>query len=61
MKNLKILIVEGNLKEENQSFLKVGIETHTESLIYSLKLIGVYYVLSLLLFKFLEKSFFSND
>ena len=36
MNNLKILIVEGNLEEENQSFLKVGIETHTESLIYSL-------------------------
>jgi len=30
MKN--ILIVEGNLREENQSFLKVGIQTHTESL-----------------------------
>ena len=37
MNNLKILIVEGNLREENQSFLKVGIETHTESLMYSLK------------------------
>ena len=33
----KILLVEGNLREENQSFLKVGIETHTESLMYSLK------------------------
>ena len=32
MKNLNILIVEGNLKEENQNFLKVGIQTHTESL-----------------------------
>ena len=32
MKNLKILIVEGNLKEENQNFTKVGIKTHTESL-----------------------------
>ena len=32
MKNLNILIVEGNLKEENQNFLKVGILTHTESL-----------------------------
>ena len=28
----KLLIVEGNLKEENQSFLKVGIQTHTQSL-----------------------------
>ena len=28
----KILIVEGNLKEENQNFSKVGIQTHTESL-----------------------------
>ena len=32
MKNLKILIVEGNPKEENQSFLIEGIQTHTESL-----------------------------
>ena len=28
----KILIVEGNLKEENQSFKNGGIKTHTESL-----------------------------
>ena len=28
----KILIVEGNLREENQSFTKGGIKTHTESL-----------------------------
>ena len=28
----KILIVEGNLKEENQNFKKAGIQTHTESL-----------------------------
>ena len=32
MKNLKILIVEGNLQEENQSFTDGGIKTHTESL-----------------------------
>ena len=32
MKNFNILIVEGNLKEENQNFLKAGIQTHTESL-----------------------------
>ena len=32
MKNLNILIVEGNLKEENQSFSEVGIQTHTQSL-----------------------------
>ena len=32
MKNFNILIIEGNLKEENQNFLKVGIQTHTESL-----------------------------
>ena len=32
MSSLNILIVEGNLKEENQSFSKAGIETHTESL-----------------------------
>ena len=28
----KLLIVEGNLREENHSFTKVGIQTHTESL-----------------------------
>ena len=28
----RILIVEGNLKEENQSFTEGGIKTHTESL-----------------------------
>ena len=28
----KILIVEGNLREENESFSKGGIKTHTESL-----------------------------
>ena len=28
----KILIVEGNLREENESFSKVGIQTHTQSL-----------------------------
>ena len=32
MSNLKILIVEGNLKEENKSFIDGGIKTHTESL-----------------------------
>ena len=32
MNNYKILIVEGNLKEENQNFSEVGIQTHTESL-----------------------------
>ena len=32
----KLLIVEGNLKEENQSFSKVGIQTHTQSLQESL-------------------------
>ena len=37
MKNFNILIVEGNLEEENQNFLKVGIQTHTESLKDSLK------------------------
>ena len=37
MKNLKILIVEGNPKEENQSFLAEGIQTHTESLKDSLE------------------------
>ena len=28
----KILIVEGNLREENRSFSEAGIQTHTESL-----------------------------
>ena len=28
----KLLIVEGNLREENHSFTGVGIQTHTESL-----------------------------
>ena len=32
MKNINILIVEGNLKEENQNFSEVGIQCHTESL-----------------------------
>ncbi len=36
MRHFQILIVEGNLREENQSFSKVGIQTHTESLIDSL-------------------------
>ena len=36
MDNLNILIVEGNLREENQSFKEVGIPTHTDSLKESL-------------------------
>ena len=32
----KILVVEGNLQEENQSFSEAGIQTHTESLKHSL-------------------------
>ncbi len=32
MNSINILIVEGNLKEENQNFSKVGIQTHTQSL-----------------------------
>ena len=34
--NLKLLVVEGNLIEENQNFKRAGIETHTESLTDSL-------------------------
>ena len=34
--NLKLLVVEGNLIEENQNFKRAGIETHTESLSDSL-------------------------
>ena len=37
MKNLNILIVEGNLRQENNDFSEVGIQTHTESLKDSLK------------------------
>ena len=36
MNKLNILIVEGNLKEENKSFSEAGIPTHTESLKESL-------------------------
>ena len=32
----KILIVEGNTREENSEFTEVGIKTHTESLIESI-------------------------
>ena len=32
MKNLNLLIVEGNLQKENENFKKSGIQTHTESL-----------------------------
>ena len=32
MKNLNLLIVEGNLQKENENFKKTGIQTHTESL-----------------------------
>ena len=32
----KILIVEGNTREENSEFTNVGINTHTESLIESI-------------------------
>ena len=32
----KILIVEGNTREENREFSQVGINTHTESLIESI-------------------------
>ena len=34
--NKKILIVEGNTREENSEFTEVGINTHTESLIDSI-------------------------
>ena len=32
----KILIVEGNTRDENNEFTQVGIKTHTESLIDSI-------------------------
>ena len=34
--NLHLLVVEGNLADENKNFKKAGIETHTESLVDSL-------------------------
>ena len=39
MKDLNILIVEGNLREENKNFTDVGIPTHTDSLKDSLSYI----------------------
>ena len=39
MNNLNILIVEGNLREENKNFTDVGIPTHTDSLKDSLSYI----------------------
>ena len=36
MKNLNLLVVEGNLQEENDNFKKNGIPTHAESLKESL-------------------------
>mgnify|MGYP006229656697 CR=1 FL=1 len=39
----KILIVEGNTREENSEFTAVGINTHTESLIESINFYTVSY------------------
>ena len=36
MKNLNLLVVEGNLQKENETFKKSGIPTHAESLRESL-------------------------
>ena len=36
VKKKRILIVEGNTREENKEFTQVGINTHTESLIKSI-------------------------
>ena len=36
MKNLNLLIVEGNLQKENNNFTNSGIQTHSESLKESL-------------------------
>tara|TARA_B100000700_G_scaffold109325_1_gene123305 strand:- start:509 stop:1297 length:789 start_codon:yes stop_codon:yes gene_type:complete len=36
MKSLNLLVVEGNLHEENQNFRKAGIQTHADSLKHSL-------------------------
>ena len=40
MNNLNILIVEGNLEEENKNFSDAGIQTHTESLKESLNFLS---------------------
>ena len=37
MKNLNLLVVEGNLQKENENFRSSGIPTHAESLKESLK------------------------
>ena len=36
MKNLNLLVVEGNLQKENETFKNSGIQTHAESLTDSL-------------------------
>ena len=36
MKNLNLLVVEGNIQEENDNFKQNGIPTHSESLRESL-------------------------
>ena len=40
MNDLNILIVEGNLEEENKNFSDAGIQTHTESLKESLNFLS---------------------
>ena len=32
MKNINLLVVEGNIQKENDNFRKYGIQTHAESL-----------------------------
>ncbi len=37
MKNLNLLVVEGNIQKENDNFRQYGIQTHAESLKNSLE------------------------
>ena len=37
MKNINLLVVEGNIQKENDNFRKYGIQTHAESLKDSLE------------------------
>ena len=44
MKNLNLLVVEGNLQKENENFLQNGIQTHAESLKESLKYLSLIHI-----------------
>ena len=44
MKNLNLLVVEGNLPNENQNFKNSGIKTHAESLKESLAYLSLIHI-----------------